>query len=92
MVKSELSFKQICDELQSLDARISGANGVDNVCIQAYQRGESARSLVDAFDDPNKEIIRQLIASGMDEIMNATRGDLYQYLTYNRQMRDILTS
>lgn len=90
MVTSSLSFAQICEELVRLDQRLFGENGVQKYCDQAYQCGNAARSQLGAFNDPKASVIAELIASGMDYTMNATRGNLYQYRGNNEYMREIL--
>lgn len=85
-----LSFEQICNELLRLEMRIQGSPGVVSVCNQAYELGRSARSRLASFSDENKEPVRQLIENGMNEIMNATRGSLYQYQHHSHAMRSFL--
>lgn len=87
MVRQSSNFDDISGDLQRLVRVIWGANGVVSVCDRAYALGASARSRLSSFSDPRKEYVRQLIEKGMDAIMNATRGSLYQYRLSSEAMQ-----
>ncbi|WP_143180956.1 hypothetical protein [Buchananella hordeovulneris] len=90
MVGKSLSFAQISAELLRIEKRISGSPGVEDTCDRAYELGASARSKLTLFTEQDAELIKQLIETGMGEIMNAIRGSLYQYRRNAEIMRSSL--